>query len=203
MLRASVAVLGLFAVTACITPEPTTTRSVTLGDGTIAATSPNGYCVDTVASQPRSDFAVMAPCATLGNGAIPDVIGMATVQVGPAESGVIALDEIALRDFLITDAGARLLSRSGDADDITILSTQAFSNQVMIHFTDRGRPPIAGLQSEEWRAFREVDGRLVTIGVRGLASSPLQDGPGAALLKRIIAGVQPTAEQAEDAQTDV
>ncbi|WP_375255528.1 dihydroxy-acid dehydratase [Yoonia sp.] len=201
MKRASAVMVGVLAVTACT--APVSTRTVTLGDGTIAATSPTGYCVDTVASQPSRDFAVLAPCATLGGGMMPDVVGMATVQVGPADSGSIALDELALRDFLITDAGARLLSQSGDADDITILSTQAFSNQVMVYFADRGTPPIAGLQSQEWRAFREVDGRLVTIGVRGLAASPLKDGPGAALLKQIIAGVRPTAQPDDGAQTDV
>lgn len=200
MMRASVAALGVLAMTACT--APVATRSITLADGAIAATSPAGYCVDPVASQPRRDFAVLAPCATLGSGSIPDVIGMATVQVGPEASGAIAVDELALRDFLVTDAGASLLSQSGDADDVTILSTQAFNDQVMVHFSDNGTPPIAGLQTEEWRAFRTVGDRLVTIGVRGLASSPLQDGPGAALLKRIIAGVATTAEPAADTETD-
>ncbi len=192
MWRTSVAVCGVLALASC-TPLAAT-RSVTLGDGTVAATAPAGYCIDPVASQPRRDFAIITPCATLGGSGRPDVIGMATLQVGPAESGTIAKDEIALRNFLITKSGLNLLSQSGNGDEITILSTQAFRDQVMVHFIDAGAPPIAGLQSEEWRAFRDIGGRLVTIGVRGLAAAPLQDGPGATLLKRILAGVKPAAD---------
>jgi hypothetical protein len=192
MMRLGLAAIVALAVAACTPPE--VTRGVMLGDGYIAAMSPSGYCVDPVASQPQRDFAILAPCAALGGDGTPDVIGMATVQVGPTDSGDIALDEIALRDFLITDAGTSLLSRSGDSADITVLSTQAFSDQVMIHFSDSGTPPVAGLQAEEWRAFRTVAGRLITIGVRGYATTPLADGPGATLLKRIIAGIRPVVD---------
>jgi hypothetical protein len=189
MMRLIAGLLGALALGACTPPPPS--QSVSLAMGEIIATSPSGYCVDGVASQPAQDFAMLAPCATLGAaGGVPEVVGVATVQVGPQASGQIAEDEIALRDYLITDAGAALLSQSGDADDINILSTQAFSDQVMVHFTDRGAPPVAGLQREEWRAFRNINGRLVTIAVRGLAIAPLQDGPGAGLLKLMLAGVQ-------------
>lgn len=133
---------------------------------------------------------------------MPSVIGMATIQVGTDDSGSIAQDEIALRDFLITDAGASLLSQVGDASDVTILSTQAFSEQVMVHFADAGAPPFAGLQAEEWRAFRNIDGRLVTIGVRGLSAAPLLDGPGAGLLKQILAGIQSTIENSDENNPD-
>ena len=197
MLRAILSLCGVLAVAACTPPEAT--RSVSLGDGSIAAQAPLGYCVDRAASQPRRDFAVFVPCAALAQSDdVPDVVGLVTVQVGPEESGQIAQDEIALRDFLISDQGTQLLSQTGDSTEITILSSQAFSDQVMVHFADTGAPPLAGLQPEEWRAFRDIGGRLVTIGVRGLASAPLPDGIGAGLLKLIIAGVRATAsEEAE------
>lgn len=196
MKRTAVALVGVLVITAC-TPFGTPARSVALGQGDVIATSPAGYCVDRVSSQPANDFAVLAPCATLGaEGAAPSIVGVATVQVGPPESGTVVSDEIALRDFLITPEGARLLSQSGNAAAINILSSQAFNSQVMIYFSDDGPPPVAGLQREEWRAFTNVSGRLVSIGVRGLAAAPLKDGPGATLLKMMVAGV--TA--AEDAK---
>ena len=196
MKRTTAALIGVLAFTAC-TPPGTPARSVALGQGDVIATSPAGYCVDRVSSQPANDFAVLAPCATLGaEGAVPSIVGVATVQVGPPESGTVVSDEIALRDFLITPEGASLLSQSGNAAAINILSSQAFNSQVMIYFSDDGPPPVAGLQREEWRAFTNVSGRLVSIGVRGLAAAPLKDGPGATLLKMMVAGV--TA--AEDAK---
>lgn len=189
MKRTAVALVGVLVITAC-TPFGTPARSVALGQGDVIATSPAGYCVDRVSSQPANDFAVLAPCATLGaEGAAPSIVGVATVQVGPPESGTVVSDEIALRDFLITPEGARLLSQSGNAAAINILSSQAFNSQVMIYFSDDGPPPVAGLQREEWRAFTNVSGRLVSIGVRGLAAAPLKDGPGATLLKMMVAGV--------------
>lgn len=190
-------VIGL-GVAGC--SPPTASRSVALLDGEIIAVTPDGYCVDGEASTPTKGFAVLAPCATLGEAELaPDIVGLVTVQVGPPQSGSVTGTEIALRDFLITDAGASLLSRSGNAGDVSILSTQAFNSQVMVHFTDSGPPPLAGLQNEEWRAFTDINDRLVTIAVRGLAVAPLQDGPGAGLLKLILAGVQSATQSiAED-----
>jgi hypothetical protein len=209
MIRVFAALIGVLGLNACtLLPsfsaqidEPT--RSVTLGEGQVIATSPDGYCVDDIASQPDRDFAILAPCATMGADAgTPAVIGFATVQVGPSESGSITEDELALRNYLITDAGAGLLSQTGDGDDVDVLSSQAFDSQVMIHFTDAGPPPMAGLQGEEWRAFTNINGRLVTIGVRGLAIAPLQEGPGATLLKLILAGVQAAVLDDEDVTPD-
>ena len=203
MLRVMGALFGVLAVTAC-TPLGTPTRSVTLGQSDVVAATPAGYCIDGASSQISRDFAIVAPCATLDASLPgPDLVGFATIQVGPAGSGSIVADEVALRDYLITQDGARLLSQTGNAGDIDILSTQAFNSQVMIHFTDAGQPPLPGLQRQEWRAFKDVNGRLVTIGVRGLAAAPLQEGPGATLLKLMVAGVQPANTVSEDPPADI
>ena len=199
MIRAFVALIGVLTISACTPMIDPPSRSIALAQGEVIATSPAGYCVDDIGSHPERDFAILAPCVTLGaDTATPSLIGFATVQVGPADSGSVAADELALRDYLITEDGARLLSQTGDAEAVDILSSQAFNSQVMIHFTDAGPPPMAGLQGEEWRAFTNINGRLVTIGVRGLAVAPLQEGPGATLLKLVLAGVRAaaTAEEA-------
>ncbi len=202
MSRALVGMAGFLALTACTSASPA--KTVALADGEVIATTPAGYCVDGQSSQLSNGFAVLAPCATLGETAsVPKVIGVATVQVGPPDSGAVAGDEIALRDFLITDAGNALLSTAGKANDVTILSTQAFNTQVMVHFTDKGPPPLPGLQGEEWRAFTDINGRLVTIAVRGLAAAPLQDGPGAGLLKLVLAGVKAATEALPETPGDV
>ncbi len=191
--------LGL---SACVAQEAPS--SMALLEGGVVATSPEGYCVDDETSKPAQGFALLAPCATLGAIApAPSVVGVATVQVGPPDSGAVAGAEATLRDYLITEGGAGLLSTTGNGQDIEILSTQAFDGRVMVHFSDAGAPPMAGLQGEEWRAFTDVNGRLVTIAVRGLAVAPLQDGPGAGLLKLILAGVQAAAETVVEAVPEV
>lgn len=191
MIRAKSALLALSALSACMLTAPD--RAATFASGAIVLQAPAGYCVDTLASRPADDFAVLAPCATLGvDTPAPDIVGLVTVLAGGPGSGTIVNDEIALRDFLTTAEGRALLSQSDTANDIRILSTQAFDDQVMVHFTDQGEPPLEGLQNDEWRAFRNIGGRLVTVGVRGLAVAPLQDGPGAGLLKLVLGGLRAT-----------
>lgn len=186
-------------ISACTSTAPV--QTITFAQSDVEATTPPGYCVDGESSQPGNGFAVLAPCRTLGaNVAAPSIIGVATVQVGEAESGNILDEESDLRDFLVTEAGSALLSSEGESEDVTILSTQAFGNQVMVHFLDSGQPPFSGLQDEEWRAFTQANGRLITIAVRGLAQAPLQDGPGAGLLKLIAAGIR-AAVSSEDMET--
>jgi len=193
--------VGALVLTACTAPE-TGTRSVALVGGEVIADAPRGYCVDDATSAPSAGFAVLAPCASLGaTASAPRDIGVATVQVGPPESQSVAGAEIGFRDFLITDAGTALLSSAGNAEAITILSSQAFDARVMIHFADTGTPPLPGLQQEEWRAFTDVSGRLVTISLRGLAAAPLGEGPGATLLKQLLAGVRPPADMGVPAVT--
>lgn len=137
----------------------------------------------------------MAPCATLGVGdAAPDVLGVATLQVGAADSGAVIGSEDDLASFLASDAGAALLSADGDAQVITVNETVKEENTVTVQFTDNGAPPLAGLGAEEWRAFTDINGRLVTVAVRGLAVSPLSDESGAWLLDLIITGLVGTGD---------
>ncbi len=184
------AAVGLL-LAACESAPPV--KSVQLVEGDIVATAPAGFCVDQTTSRPATGFAVMAPCATLGGGdAIPDVLGVATVQVGAAGSGSVAGAEDDLRDLLQSDAGAQLLSPSGQGDQIDVKDAEAGENTVRVYFSDAGTPPIDGMQSEEWRAFTDIAGRLVTVGVRGLAAAPMEKETGAWLLGLVVNGLVPT-----------
>lgn len=186
--RHGCALLALLATTACMPGPPV--RSMVLVGGDITATTPVGYCIDPTASRPVDGFAVIAPCATLGSDdASPAVLGVATVQVGPTDSRAVAGAEPALRDLLVSDAGAALLSARGSSDTITVLGSRVDDNIVKVHFTDTAAPPMSGLQAEEWRAFLDMKGRLVTVAVRGLAKAPLTDGTGAWMLDLMIKGL--------------
>lgn len=188
------AAAGLWALSACMPVEPV--QRIALADGAVTATAPAGYCVDTRASRPSDGFAVMAPCATLdANMAAPQMIGLATVQVGPAGSNAVAGNETTLRDLLETDEGALLLSSLGQAASVTIHNSQALRNRVTVHFSDTGPAPLPGLQNEEWRSFTDISGHLVTIAVRGLVTAPLQDGTGSWLLDRVVQGLRAPGEE--------
>lgn len=180
--------LALLMLTGCLSSPPV--QSLALFGGEVTIFSPSGYCADTSTSRPGKGFAVIAPCATLGGeDPVPAVLGVATVQVGADSSGAVLGAEPALRDLLVSDAGAALLSTKGTSDQIDVLGSQVQANAVKIHFKDSAPPPMAGLQAEEWRAFTDRSGRLVTVAVRGLATAPLSDGAGGWLLDQMIAGL--------------
>lgn len=188
MRRTGCSVLIMLALSACMSGPPV--RSVALAGGAVLAQAPDGYCVDPTASRPIDGFAVMASCATLGHAvAPPSLLGLATVQVGDAGSHAVAGAEQDWQRLLESESGAALLSKNGQGDTVTVLGAQAQTNRVKIYFADTAPPPMPGLQAQEWRAFLDLNGRLVTVGVRGLASAPLTDGTGGWLLDMMVKGL--------------
>ncbi|WP_342077928.1 dihydroxy-acid dehydratase [Yoonia sp. SS1-5] len=203
MIRFSFCSAAVLAIVSCA-PFEAPVKSLALLDGAVNANAPAGYCVDPAASQPADGFALIASCASLGaDDKAPDALGVATVQVGPATSGAVIGSEDALVGLLNSEAGAVLLSKDGKPDQIKVIAAETGENAVTVQFTDAGAPPIAGLGAEEWRAFTDIDGRLVTVAVRGLATAPLRDGTGAWLLDLVLNGLLPstTGETAETSDT--
>lgn len=159
--------------------------------GAVTAVGPTGYCVDQSTSRPRSGFATLAPCASLGGeGALPAITAVALVQVGAAGSASVAGSEPVFTDFLSSEAGRALLSRTGDASQISVARASGARGVVTVGFADAAPPPIDGLQAEEWRSFLDIGDRLVTVSVRGLASQPLSASTGELLLSRFVTALR-------------
>lgn len=184
-----VAAVALWGCGSALEPA---TKSVSLAGGTIQANGPTGYCVDQAASQPLRNFAAFTPCAAIDRRFEPPAeVGFATVQVGALGSDALAEDMGSLRRFLLSPDGASLLTKSGDSSDIQIIAARHTEDQVILHFRDAGEPPLDGLQNQEWRAFEAVNGRLITVSVRGRADQPLHARTGNRLLRKVLDGVQP------------
>lgn len=167
-------------------PTPPT-PAIALYGGDVIAAVPQGYCIETKASNSRRGFALMVACEVIAGGdERPRLNGFATVQVGPTGSAIVAADPDGLEDFLRTTAGETLLSVNGSASTVTIGSVKQTSGAVVVRFTDQSAPPVAGLQTTEWRAFVDIKGRLTTISVRGLAGRPLSSSEGQALLESVL-----------------
>ncbi len=156
-------------------------RAALLG-GAVDVAGPAGYCIDLADSRLARGFALLAPCGTLGLKDVdaPRSAGLITVQAGRAGTAAVAGSEPALAGFLESDAGAALLSDS--AEGVIVLGTSANDNKVTVQFGDRDGTPIPGTQDTAWRAFVDINGRLVTISARGLTAQPL----GASALERLL-----------------
>ncbi|WP_242650560.1 dihydroxy-acid dehydratase [Cognatiyoonia koreensis] len=165
-------------------------RAALLG-GAVGVQGPEGYCVDINDSRLVRGFAILAPCATLGlSGAVnvsrPAVI---TVQAGRIGTAAITGSEPAFAGLLETPAGAALLSRSGDPATVEIIETGSSANKVTVYFEDKEGTPVPGTQNREWRAFVDINGRLVTISARGLQVAPLAAEAGKGLLNEVVAAM--------------
>ena len=187
MFRRAIALVGIAALAAC---DPVgVAQPVALLTGDLVVTPPAGYCADPVSSRLRAGFAVFAPCVTLGTDApVPSIIGVAIVQAGDTGSAMVTSGETGLRDFLTSPQGAGLLSK-GSGATISVISSQTSGGRVTVHFRDTAAPPMDGLGPDEWRAFTDIGGRLVTVSVRGLDDAPLSAAHGDALLDQALRGL--------------
>lgn len=183
---ATLLVAGCAEIGSLGAPTPPT-PALALYGGDVTAAVPEGYCIETKASKPRTGFAVMVACGTIaGTNDRPRLNGFAVVQVGEAGSAVVTDDPDAFEAFLKTPAGENMLSVNGNASTVSVGAFQQTSGAVMVRFTDQAAPPVAGLQTTEWRAFVDIKGRLTTIAVRGMAETPLTASQGQALLESVL-----------------
>ena len=161
--------------------------SVSMFSGAVTAVGPIGYCVDPDSSRLRRGFAIFAPCSVLGVAEAPAVISaIATIQVGAADSAIVGRDPAAFAGYLKGENGPVVLSRSGDADTVSVTAVRTFDRHVVVHLRDKAPAHIEGAQEDEWRAFLDGAGRLLTISVRGLDEAPLNGARGAALLDQAV-----------------
>lgn len=181
--------LALLVLAAC--DLPTAPRQMAMLDGSVYVRGPQGFCVDQGASRPASGFAVLGACGLFsGAVAMPATDGFITIQIGQADSAVVAGSEAALTDILRSRQGAALLSSDGRAEAVIIDQMERAAGLVAVHFTDNAPPMVGGLEPKEWRAFLDLDGRLTTVGVRGYERAPLTSGQGLDLLYATVAALR-------------
>ncbi len=160
---------------------------LSLYDGGVVASAPPGYCIATAASRPSAGMVVMGRCDDASSGGAD---GFVTLQVGAPATGLSRQDAVDLQDLLRSEAGRGVLSQTGNAAAIRVEDTELAGTTVTVRFQDLDPPPIAGLQSTEWRGFFDVGGRLATVAVRGLVAAPMGTDDGEVLLAQVIRSVR-------------
>ena len=167
------------------------TRSLGLYDGSVRVAGPEGYCVDPLASRPEAGFAVLGACGLLGgSGGMPGTDGFITVQAGAAGTASVSGSETDLATLLRLPMGAALLTDSGRPATVAVGLVEQSPGLVIVQFTDRAPPPVDGLAAEEWRAFMDLGGRLVTVGLRGYDRAPLSAAQARGLLYATVAALR-------------
>lgn len=161
------------------TPIPKAVR-VSAGDVELVIASPNGYCIDraTIEENTRGAFMFLSDCrvvASTGKAGRVPISAILTASISPtglvgSENGVKpAL--AALEQFLTTPVGAYTLSKSHVDGATSILQTKQTDVALYLLIEDTAFDGSAGLSSRYWRAFTEVNGRLVALSVTGYSDS--------------------------------
>ncbi|WP_368185261.1 hypothetical protein [Aestuariibius sp. HNIBRBA575] len=172
-------------------------QTLSLFDGDISLRGPDGYCIDRSASRTDTGFVVVAACARVSDAELlPSLDGFLTYQVGEPDTAIVNGSESSLADLMETEAGQALLAQSGLAEDVEIIETQFISERVFVRFTDTSAPDIEGMDASMWRAFLDVNNRLVTINLRPITGTDMSSWQGKSLIQS-AADVLSDANRAE------
>jgi hypothetical protein len=157
------------------------TDRVLVADRSVIVAGPPGYCVDRGLSRMGDDAAVviLGSCASIAGSAdapMPSAPAILTVTVAEEVGAVVDIG--VLRAFLATRDGKAALSRSGDPDSVRILETRQAGDVIYIHARHNDAGDLPGVSDTYWRALFELNGRLVTASVVGLARRPITSDAG-------------------------
>jgi len=178
------------------------TTTFGLSDGAVTLAAPVGYCVDEAATRQDGDtvFALFASCAVLTGAArfAPDgAAGLLTASLG-AEGSAVQGEIDALAGFLRSAEGRRTLSRSGVAEDLEIRAEDRRGDLLLMLLRDEGDGPAPALGRGHWRAWFDLDSRLVVVAVYAPGDSPAELARARALIEEFVARIREANAEAPE-----
>ncbi len=178
------ALVALSVVVACTGVQETATGptpipkaiQVSAGDVAVVIASPDGFCIDraTIAENANGAFMFLSDCrviASTGKAARVPISSILTASISPtglagSENGMKpALDT--LGHFFTTPVGVFSLGKSHVNGAVSILETKQTDTALYLLVEDKAFSDSAGVSNRFWRAFTEVNGRLVAVSVTG------------------------------------
>lgn len=163
---------ALAALGGCATSLGGPPDSVTLpvAGRSVTVAGPPGFCIDaqsTTTGAPGA-FVLLADCALLGGTPIdtPPVGAVLTASVASAPAGegdAPTLTLVRLARYLETPTGRALLGRSGEG--VRVLASRNRGEVLYLFVEDRGPQPVAGIDPRFWRAFLDIEDRLVVLSL--------------------------------------
>lgn len=188
-----IVILAALAVSACAalpSPSRNAPTAIKLPDGMVVAGA-RGWCVDaeTTHVAGNASVVVLGSCASLANDARlprPPVRGVVTVSVEAFAADLPPAD--VLKTFFRTRDGRAALARDGHAESVEVLDMMTSRDALIIHARDASAP--APTIEDTWRAIFDIDGRFITISLKGIGNTTLPPGRGLAALDAQIARIR-------------
>ena len=161
----------------------------------IRVATPEGYCIDRRTRAPT--FAMVFPCATLTRDPVPASMTNAAMRVTIGPELSTGFDATAIENALDTAPGRAALSRSGQADDVTLLETIRREGVVYAYIRDRAENPMGAAHDTEWRAITSVGGRMISLSASGYGQSAIDDDDGLRLLEQLLVSITAANRQGD------
>ncbi len=121
----------------------------------------------------------------------PDVAAVLTAAVSARSDGTSLTQNLnELDGYFRSDAGRALLSRSGEAETVSILDTRTSGTMFLLHARDTSLGAVAGVAQEYWRVYMDVGPRLATLTLLSLANQGVGDADALDTLMRFAAAVE-------------
>lgn len=152
--------------------------------GAVTFTAPDGYCFDPLTTRRDRGFALMVGCERLGFSALwqKDKGGIVTVQVGPKAKVPVKGYENALARLLTQDNLRGVLSGIGKAKVMDVATSPGLVRAYLSGGKAKNKPGVG----PEWRAFFDLDGRMVVLSLRGTKDAGISKSRGMAFLQTIV-----------------
>ncbi len=199
--RTGVALAAGLALAACqpggFGAPAAVTRAMTVSDGAVMVAGPQGYCIDRGASRdgPEGAFVLFGTCAALagsraaGQPSQPVVLTV-SVLPGAPEEGALSENFEALARFFRSAPGRAALSRSGEAEAVSVEEIAAAGEVLYLRLHDSSASEGQAVEPEYWRAILALDGRIVTLSALGLKDRPQTSGEKRRALKALVAKIR-------------
>lgn len=165
-------------------------KQVTVTTDQVVVTGPSGFCVDPTSSRTTDTlpFVMLGSCSAIARNSDepePAHKALLTASIGAPASGYTLLQssEQILTEFFDSDEGRRTLSRSGDPESVQVLDSYVREGIYFLNTKDSSKGTIPEVSQEEWRAYLDVSGRLVSLAVLGFSDAPWGTEDGRRLIK--------------------
>ncbi|PWE33459.1 hypothetical protein DDZ14_04480 [Maritimibacter sp. 55A14] len=168
----------LLGLAGCLPGNAVETTTLNVADRNVVVTGPPGFCIDPSATRAgrESAFVLLGNCAAIAG--VPGIrqpelraLLAATIAPGGAP-GVVSEALPELSAFFRSPAGRAALSRSRRAETVSIVESFSRDGVLYIHARDRSEALAPGMTDDYWRAYFELDGRIVSASVLGFRAAP-------------------------------
>lgn len=153
---------------------------------------PRGYCVDPSASTnaPDNAFVLLGSCAAIARtDAVPEpkTLAVLTATVRDNAGGYSIRQTMPVLDrYFRSDEGRKTLSRDNRAQTVQVMDTRQEGDAFFVLAKDQSRSIAPELSDSSWRAFFDVEGRIVSASVVGTRQQPISEKESLAVLKSFV-----------------